>query len=285
LLWYFFTWSFVMAKSDNTKGKVGAERGLLGGLSLDSLIKTLPGLASQTFARAAGQSGNLLDMLLKAPEYMEQVGKAGGYLKDMRQVAGLTLDDLAKAVDIDNPDILRAVEEGRSPITLDILFRLGSFYSRNDPFSFVVNFSREYAPWLWQILRITGIEKMLITLEREIKFINIYRSRESARHLSDANYDRLLDFVRQSFSLAMDFIEPLETQGKGTATKAAKGKQPPSAAEPASPPKPAPARQPAKSRTAKKAGTPQPPRPKTAPARKPVRKSPAAAKSRPVSNS
>src|SRR5690606_25791646 len=126
---------------------------------------------------------------------------------------------------------------------------------------------------------------MLITLEREIKFINIYRSRESARHLSDANYDRLLDFVRQSFSLAMDFIEPLETQGKGTATKAAKGKQPPSAAEPASPPKPAPARQPAKSRTAKKAGTPQPPRPKTAPARKPVRKSPAAAKSRPVRNS
>ena len=179
------------------------------GFSLDTLLD-LSGRAGQTFTRAVGQSGNILDRLLKAPEYMEQIGRAGSYLKDMRQVAGLTLDDLARAVDIDNPDVLRAVEEGRSPVTLDILYRLASFYSRNDPVTFMVNFSREYAPWLWQVLRVTGVEKFLITLERELKFINIYRSRESARHLGDEDFDKMLGFVRSGFNMAMDFIEPLE---------------------------------------------------------------------------
>ena len=178
------------------------------GFPFDALISSLPGFASQTFARAVGQSGNFLDSLLKAPEYMEQIGKAGSYLKDMREVAGLTIDDLAKAVDIENLDLLHAIEEGRSPITLDILYRLASFYSRNDPVTFTINFSREYAPWLWQVLRVTGIEKILISAERELKFINIYRSRESARHLSDEDFDKMLGFVRGGFNMAMDFIEP-----------------------------------------------------------------------------
>ena len=200
-----------MASGDDPGNRKSGERPRSGGFSFDNLFG-LTGLAGQTFAKAVGQSGNLIDALLRAPEQMEQIGRAGSYLKDLRQVAGLTLEDLARAVDVDNPEILRAIEEGRSPVTLDILYRLASFYSRNDPITFMFNFSREYAPWLWQILRITGIEKLMITVERELKFINIYRSRESARRLSDEDFDKMLGFVRSGFNMAMDFIEPLEEE-------------------------------------------------------------------------
>lgn len=235
------------------------------GFPFDFLLNGLSGRAGQTLSKAVGQSGNLLDMLLKAPEYMEQIGKAGRYLKDLRQVAGLTLDDLASAVKIENPEILRAIEEGRSPITLDILLRLASFYSRNDPISFAVNFSREYAPWLWQILRIIGIEKFVITLERELKFINIYRSRDAARQLSNEDFDKMLAFVRGSFDLAMDFIEPetrTKTPEKKRQGKSSEERQVGRTGARTSPKTSANARKPPKSAGAKSA------RPRKAPAKK-----------------
>ena len=207
-----------MAKDKGSDNSTTDEKSRRYSLPFEALL-SIPGFASQTIGKALGQSGSLLGMLLKTPEFLEQAGKAGRYLKDIREVAGLTLDDLTKAVDLKNPDILKAIEEGRSPITLDILFRLASFYSRNDPFSFMFNFSREYAPWLWQALRITGMEKLLITMERELKFINIYRARESARNLSDENFDKMLGFVRGSFDMAMDFIEPLEQAAKSSSRK------------------------------------------------------------------
>ncbi len=208
-----------MAKHKDSKDEPSQDKSRSFGMPFDALL-SIPGLATKTIGKAIGQSGSLLSMLLKTPDFMEQVGKAGSYLKDLREVAGLTRDDLAKAVDLKNPDILKAVEEGRAPITLDLLFRLSSFYSRNDPFAFMFNFSREHAPWLWQALRITGMEKLLITLERELKFINIYRARESARHLSDEDFDKMLNFVSGGFNMAMDFIEPQTAKKKGKRQKA-----------------------------------------------------------------
>lgn len=167
-----------------------------------ALIKGVP----QMLYKAGGQSKNLLEMTLKAPEYLEQLGKAGKKLRDLREVSKLTIEDLASALDLENPELLRAIEEGRSPITLDILFRLASFYSRNDPMSFMLSFSKEYAPWLWYVLRVTGMEKMLITVERELKFINIYRSQDAARELSDEEFEKVLGFTRKSFDMAVDFV-------------------------------------------------------------------------------
>lgn len=176
--------------------------------TLENIFRNFPGLATQTLAKAAGQSSNFFDMFLKAPEYMEQAGKAGRYLKDLREVAGLTVEDLGKAIEYENLDLLKAIEEGRSPITLDILFRLASFYSRNDPITFMMDFSKAYAPWLWQMLRFTGLEKLLITLERELKFINIYRAKDSARYLNNRDYERVLSFTQQAFDSAVDFVDP-----------------------------------------------------------------------------
>jgi transcriptional regulator with XRE-family HTH domain len=231
--------------------------------TLESLLKNFPGMAAQTFAKAAGQSTNIFEMLMRAPEYMEQAGRAGRYLKDLREVAGLTIEDLGQAINVENPDLLRAIEEGRAPITVDILFRLASFYSRNDPITFMMDFSKTYAPWLWQMLRFTGLEKLLITVERELKFINIYRSRDKARQLDNQEFEKLVQFTQQSFDLALDLIAttPSPKQKVKSESKAS--------TSPQTPPKSAPARK--TSTRATKASTT---RARKAPARA-VTKSPA----------
>jgi len=197
-----------MPQQNRNKQDQGFEKDRGVSKTLENIFKNFPGLATQTLAKAAGQSSNLFEMFLKAPEYMEQAGKAGRYLKDLREVAGLTVEDLGKAIDYENLDLLKAIEEGRSPINLDILFRLASFYSRNDPITFMMDFSKTYAPWLWQMLRFTGLEKLLITLERELKFINIYRAKDSARYLNNRDYERVLAFTQQAFDSAVDFVDP-----------------------------------------------------------------------------
>lgn len=197
-----------MTQQNRNKHDNGLEKDRGVSKTLENIFKNFPGLATQTLAKAAGQSSNFFEMFLKAPEYMEQAGKAGRYLKDLREVAGLTLEDLGKAIEYENLDLLKAIEEGRSPITLDILFRLASFYSRNDPITFMMDFSKAYAPWLWQMLRFTGLEKLLITLERELKFINIYRAKDNARHLNNRDYERVLAFTQQAFDSAVDFVDP-----------------------------------------------------------------------------
>ncbi|HLS99792.1 MAG: helix-turn-helix domain-containing protein [Porticoccaceae bacterium] len=200
--------------------------------ALDALLRGLQDITTQTWSKAAGQyPGNLLDLLMRTPDHMVQMGKAGRYLKDLREVAGLTVDDLASNLQLENPDILRAIEEGRSPVTLDILHRLASFHARNDPVGFMMNYSREYAPLLWQLLRLTGMDRLLIGVEREIKFINLYRARDRARALDDGDFDRVLDFLGKAFDLALDFNgppaaprKPPNARAKPVAAKSSSGK-------------------------------------------------------------
>src|SRR5690606_23759140 len=42
--------------------------------------------------------------------------------------------------------------------------------------------------------------------ERERQFINIYRSQDKARELSDEGFNRVLEFTRQAFNLSLHFI-------------------------------------------------------------------------------
>lgn len=181
------------------------ERSALHPLAL--LLAGLPGLAGSTLSRALGLSGDLLAALRRTPEALEQLGRAGRYLADLRETAGLTRQDLARAIDLSDPELLRAVEEGRMPVNFDLLWRLAAFYARNDPVTFVLDFSRQHAPWLWQALRLLGLDQLVVALERELRFVSIYRARESARKLSEAEFERLLAFVKSGFDLGLDFLE------------------------------------------------------------------------------
>lgn len=192
------------AKGKKSRGD-GQEKS---GSSFDSLLRGIQDFTSQTWSKTAGQyPGNLLDLMMRTPDYMMQMGKSGRYLKDLREVAGLSVEELASTIKMDNPDTLKAIEEGRSPLNLDILYRLASFHARHDPLGFMLKFSREHAPLLWQILKLSGMDKLLISAEREVKFINIYRAQDKARNLSDEQFDKVIAFMDKAFDMALDLVD------------------------------------------------------------------------------
>lgn len=212
-------------QSDNGKyakkdGGLGIERRLAG------MLNSAAGLSGKALKRAAN-SGLLTDTLFKSPERLELMGKAGRALKDMRQTAGLSVEELSSIIDLNDPDILRAVEEGKTGLPVDVMLRLASYYSRNDPLPFIIRFSRTYHPWLSQFLNMTGLDRLMIKAERERKFLKIYRNVDNARKLSDEDFEEVLAFTRRAFNMALHFAEDrerVEPSGRKKA-KSAKGKQ------------------------------------------------------------
>lgn len=150
--------------------------------------------------------------LLKSPEKLELMGKAGTVLKDMRETAGLSLEELSSIIKADNPGILKRIEEGQAALPIDLMLRLASLYSRNDPLPFIIRFSHTYHPRLSKLLEKTGIDRILIQAERELKFINIYRNKDIARKLSDEGFDQVLDFTQKAFEMSLHFVFEQENQ-------------------------------------------------------------------------
>ncbi len=175
---------------------------LLGGLM------EIPGQAAQLV------SGTPLNQVLKvlkySPEQLEKMGRAGTALKDAREVAGVTLTELSSAIDLKNPDLLKTVEDGKVGLPFEILLRLASFYSRNDPIPFVMKFARTYSPGIWEVLETLGLDKLTLEAERELQFLNIYRSHDAARQLSDEGYERIREFTQRAFEMALHFVAEQE---------------------------------------------------------------------------
>jgi hypothetical protein len=55
------------------------------------------------------------------------------------------------------------------------------------------------------MLQALGIGRLVEHARREHDFVNIYRSRDAARKLSDQEFARLLAFVEAAVDLALDF--------------------------------------------------------------------------------
>lgn len=160
--------------------------------------------------------------LIKEPTRRAALEKAGDVLKDARETAGLTVHDVAQALDFSDTNLLDLAESGRIALPFDVILRLAALLARNDPVPFVMNLTRVYNPGLWKIIEQLGIGKLALHVGREREFINIYRSRDDARHLTDAEYKHVLQFTGDAFSMAVDLValnrpEPAAKHaGKGT---------------------------------------------------------------------
>lgn len=177
------------------------------GMFVENLVDVFSQAAKYTAHSTKAITGGAL---FKTPENLELMGKAGKALKDLRETAGLSLEELSSSIDIDNPSILKSIEEGKAALPIDLMLRLASLYSRNDPIPFIIRFSHTYYPGLEDILKKTGIGNLLIEAERELKFINMYRSADAARKLSNEGFDRVLDFTRKAFLMALHFVSEQE---------------------------------------------------------------------------
>ena len=133
------------------------------------------------------------------------VDKAAALLRDLRQTAGLTIDDLGRALELEDPSFMGLVESGKVGLPFDLILRLAAVLGRNDPVGFILQMTRSYNPKTWQTLEALGVGKLLVQAGREREFANIYRSNDAARGLSDKDFATALKFSDAAFKAALEF--------------------------------------------------------------------------------
>jgi transcriptional regulator with XRE-family HTH domain len=155
---------------------------------------------------AADMSLALAAASVQRPGPKAAVAKAAALVRDAREAAGLTLDDLGAALDLKDPTFMALVESGKVGLPFDMILRLATILGRNDPVTFILQLTRSYNPRVWKSLEALGIGKLLLQAGREREFANIYRSNTVARQLSDKDFAAALAFSAAAFESALVFL-------------------------------------------------------------------------------
>ena len=158
---------------------------------------------------------------------LQAMAEAGNFLKDAREVAGLNIAELADAVGLSDTELLEEVEQGRATLPIDTILRIASLTARHDPIPFIIKFLRTYNPDLEQTLEQWGIMKLPKQYERERRFVNVYRSHDSLRQLSDAEFERFIGYMNSATEFTLDIMlaeKDLPKPGRNKAKASSKKK-------------------------------------------------------------
>jgi transcriptional regulator with XRE-family HTH domain len=180
-----------------------------GGAAVRSLARQLhswTGTLLGGVGTAADMSLALAAASVQRPGPKAAVAKAAALVKDAREAAGLTLDDLGTALELKDPSFMALVESGKVGLPFDMILRLATILGRNDPVTFILQLTRSYNPRVWKSLEALGIGKLLVQAGREREFANIYRSNTAARQLSDKDFAAALAFSAAAFDSALVFL-------------------------------------------------------------------------------
>jgi len=131
--------------------------------------------------------------------------RTGAALRRMRKAAGLTISEVGAAINLKDPSLIEAWENGRIAVPFELILRLAAVLGRNDPIGFIMKVTRSSNPDLWRSLEGLGVGKLLIQSAREREFANIYRADDEARKLSDEEFAEVLTFTRAAFEMALAF--------------------------------------------------------------------------------
>ncbi|MEB2345036.1 MAG: XRE family transcriptional regulator [Deltaproteobacteria bacterium] len=183
-----------------------------GGLSaaLARGLGALTGGVRGTVAATPGIGLQVGRRLLLSREAARMRLEAGRTLRELRELAGLTVDELARALDLRDRTLLEAVEAGTATLSFELILRLSALVARNDPIPFVAQMARGSNPALWSVLEDWGVGRIPLQLERERRFLNLFRGHDVARELSDEGFERVLAFLRTAFELALGFVAEQE---------------------------------------------------------------------------
>jgi transcriptional regulator with XRE-family HTH domain len=174
--------------------------------------------AAKTTAELTAMFGEswLKSTVLKTlePERLEAMADAGKLLRDARETAGLTLKELTDSLGVKDDTLLEDIESGERIMPLELMFRSASLIARHDPIPFLIKFMRTYNPALGDTLDQWGIMALPIQYERERRWINLYRQHDKLREMSDAEYDRLVDYVDSATNLVLDVMAKEKTANR-----------------------------------------------------------------------
>ena len=144
-------------------------------------------------------------LMLPKPGQRAALEKTGTVLRRLRETAGLSIEEVGRAIDLRDPALLELVENGKMALPFEIILRLASVLGRNDPISFVMRFTRSYNPDVWKTLESLGIGRLALQAGREREFANLYRGSDVARGFSDEEFAEVLKFMQAAFSMALAF--------------------------------------------------------------------------------
>jgi transcriptional regulator with XRE-family HTH domain len=184
-------------------------------------VDALPGLASlftlaqqvrswtDSMVRMAGPATDLAVAVAGArtddPKKRAAIHKAGAVLRRMRESAGMTVQDVAGALDLRDSELLESAESGAAALPVELILRLAAVLGRDDPLTAMMQLTRVYNPELWKTLEQLGIGQLVVQAGRERELANIYRANDQARRLDDADFARVVEFTRQAFDMAAAF--------------------------------------------------------------------------------
>ncbi|MEE2960532.1 MAG: helix-turn-helix transcriptional regulator [Myxococcota bacterium] len=205
------------------------------------VVERVTGLTSRAMklaSSAKGVSYRVGKAILNSPDHIKAMQEAGAYLKDLREIAGLTTHELNEALELKDKDLIAAAENGTAILSFELILRLAALVARHDPIPFIMKAVRAYNPDAWEILEAWGVSKIPLHIEREREFINIFRSCDAARELSDKSYQKVLDFTKSAFNMAIqlhqDVANPKNPTDSEVKEKSGKIKETPSATPPSS---------------------------------------------------
>jgi transcriptional regulator with XRE-family HTH domain len=152
------------------------------------------------------------------PERLQAMAEAGHFLRDARETAGLSLNELAESLGLKDDTLLIDIENGVQVMPIELLLRSASLIARHDPIPFMIKFLRTYNPLFGSTLEQWGIMAVPKQFERERRWVNMYRKHDILRSLSDDEHERLINYVDSATNLVLDVM--LKEKEAATATPA-----------------------------------------------------------------
>lgn len=178
-------------------------------VGLLELITGAMSLAGKTSKYSAGLVRKLFDEdITPAKERLSSslLRETGAYVKELREVAGVTRDELADALEVSDTSYVAAIESGTATVSFDLILRLASVIARHDPVPFVFKLLRTYNPDLWDELSDWGVTGLSDQYEKERRFVNLLRQHDAARELSHDEFDKVLAFTGAALDMALSFV-------------------------------------------------------------------------------
>ncbi len=183
---------------------------------LESLMKLTGQVAEGTFDLARntatmtamfGENWLRTALLNKLePERLEAMAEAGHFLRDARETAGISVKEMADLLGVSDRNVLEEIESGQTLMPLEMMLRSASLLARHDPIPFLIKFMRTYNPALEQTLEQLGVMALPRHFERERRFVNLVRQHDKLRTLSDAEYERFIQYMDASCNLVLDVM-------------------------------------------------------------------------------
>ena len=200
---------------DQAEGERKADKATAKEREAESLVDRIAGFTGSALKFAAKSTDTSIKVgrvLMNSQDQLRMMLVAGNSLKDIREVAGLTLSEMSEALNLKDKSVLEAIENGTSTLSFELILRLAALIARNDPIPFILRTTRNYNPDVWRTLDSWGVGRLPLQFERERQFINIFRSHDDARTLSDEGFQKVLEFTKQSFEMSLHFIEEQERE-------------------------------------------------------------------------